>query len=296
MLIIRWKGGVGSYTKNTVKELRKAGHKVKVISREDDLKIFSFYKSILTIRNLVKKLIEKKNFDIICVNDWSLALPLLFPYPLYKEKLFCTFHGIHLTFPSSFFQRIVAFILKERVISVGPTLKKRFNKSIMNYEGADMIKFKPIKRKKKIKTIGFVLKGTEQINLDDISSVAKTLNYPLVIAKEIPFEKMNSFYNKCSIFMSIPPETAGFNLVWTEAMAAGVPIVIGNKEGIGSKLPITKVEKFGWDKTKTKEEKIKILIKTIKKAKKRNYRMWLIKNNFTWKRHANNLVKIWEKK
>lgn len=91
---------------------------------------------------------------------------------------------------------------------------------------------------------------------------------PLIASNfSIPFDKMNKdFYNKCKIFISLPPKTAGFNVCWIEAMAAGVPIIIGNDEGIGCKLHFTKI----------KEKKDLLNLKNIKE---KDYYSWLIKAN-----------------
>ena len=72
--LIRRKGGVGNSNNELSKELRKKGYQVDVLSREDDLKIFTFKGSIFPIRKEIRKLMKKNNYDIIYTQDYSLAL------------------------------------------------------------------------------------------------------------------------------------------------------------------------------------------------------------------------------
>ena len=96
---------------------------------------------------------------------------------------------------------------------------------------------------------------------------------------------MNENYNKCKAFINLP-RTAGFNLSWLEAMAAGIPIVIGNWKGAGTFLPI--------DKLSNKENKVKKAIEIIQAQKKTDYRNWLIKNKFSWNDKSKELIKFLE--
>lgn len=293
VLIKKWKGGVGSYVRSIKPLLEKKGFYVKVISREDDLKIFSLWKSIFPIRTLVKRLMKKEKFDIIYTQDWSMAFPLLFPFPIFKNKHFCCFHGNERRILSRILQEITGKIIEKKLFVVGPTIKKRFKKAVLNYEASDLSLFKPIHSKREF--LGFVEKETEILSSKDIKIICKKINMKSLIAGNIPWKKMNKFYNKLRIFISLPPKEAGFNLVWLEAMASGVPIIVGNNEGVGKELPITKVEDFGWNKAKTKKEKVELLIKTIKNAKPKNYRRWLEKNKkkFSWEEHVRRLVRRW---
>ena len=90
ILLKTWPGGVGGGVKNIIEEFRKLDHNVEVIAREEDLKIHSFLKSILKIRKIIRESVE--NYDIIFTQDWSLAFPLIFPFPIYRKKHFCMFH------------------------------------------------------------------------------------------------------------------------------------------------------------------------------------------------------------
>jgi hypothetical protein len=122
-------------------------------------------------------------------------------------------------------------------------------------------------------------KRTEKNTEEQVKRLAKALKMPLLVATKIPFNRMNEYYNKCKIFVSLPPVDAGFNLCWFEAMAAEVPMVIGNNEGAGIKLPIKKVEKIG------EIEKIKF------KSDGKFYRKWL-KGKYTWKNQAKRLIEV----
>ena len=241
ILIKKWLGGVGVVVKNVRNELEKKGHKVTIISREEDMKIYSLRQSIFPIRRKVKQLMKKERYNIIYTQDWSMALPLFFPFSAYRKKHFCCFHGNQIG-KTRALQTIVGKILGKKLIVVGDGLKKRFPKSNLIYNGVDLDKFKSLKKRRD--SLGWINKGTEILTKGEIISLAKKLKLKPLIAENfsIPSDKMNEeFYNKLKIFVSLPPVTAGFNLCWIEAMASGVPVIIGNNEGIGNKIQIDKV-------------------------------------------------------
>ncbi len=274
----KWPGGVGVVVKSVKRELEKRGHEVVCISREEDLRCFSSIRNLLWLRKNYEKIIKKERPDIIYTQDWSMALPLLFPFSIYKKKHFCCFHGNQLG-KSRILQKIVGRILGKKLIVVGDSLKKRFPLSSLVYNGVDLKKFKPLKKKRNY--LGWIKKDTEIYNQEEIQRLSEELGIPLLIAEKIPFEKMNIFYNKCKIFISLPPSSAGFNLCWLEALAAGVPLVIGNDEGIGYKIPIEKV---------TGKKEIKAL---IKKKNNKNSREWVEKESFTWEKNVRRLLRLW---
>jgi len=286
---------VGSYVRNIEPTLEREGHYVKVISREEDLKIFSLWKSVLPIRKLVKRLIKKEECEVIYTQDWSLAFPLLFPRPIFRRKHFCCFHGFTPTKFGWLLQKIVGKLMKDNLFVINKNFNEHFPKAIVNYEGVNLRLFKPLKIKRD--KIGLANWPTEEYNYEIIEEACKKINEKLLIANNIQYSEMNRFYNKLKVLISLPPSYTGFGLVWLEAMAAGVPIIIGNNAGIGSELPITKVEDFGWSEIKTKEEKINVLIKALKGAKPKDYRKWLEKNKekFSWKEHVKSLIKSWMK-
>jgi hypothetical protein len=50
IVLLRLKGGVGRANGEIASELRKMGHEVDILSREDDLKMFSLGKSVFPMR------------------------------------------------------------------------------------------------------------------------------------------------------------------------------------------------------------------------------------------------------
>lgn len=272
ILIQRWEGGVGRYVSEIKKELEKRKNKVKVISREDDLKETSFLKSILKLRKISKS----EKYDLIYSQDWNTTLPLLG-----MKNHYACFHGTHPKGVSKIIQKITGILMGKRLIVVGNTLKKMFPKSNLNYEGVNTNLFKPLKIKKIKNSVGFVNWKTEQYNYPEIKKAVGKEGKRLLIAGNVPKEKMPEFYNKIEMFISLPPSYAGFNLSWLEAMACRVPKIIGNKYGVGAELLITHVEDFG------------SIEEAIKNAKRRNYRTESMK--FSWKTHVNKLLDIFEK-
>ena len=139
--------------------------------------------------------------------------------------------------------------------------------------------FKPLNKKRD--ALGWIgwSKKVELVNEHQMKDLANELGLRLVVAKTVPFSKMNEFYNQCVAFVSLPPSYAGFNLCWLEAMAAGVPFVYGNNFGVGECLSsIKKIDSLNDVKT--------LPLKTI------DHRKWLLKNDFTWERHVLNLLRI----
>lgn len=277
IILSRWKGGVGVHVENISRELKKMGHEVYILAREDDLHLSSFLKSVIPMRRKIINLMKYNKYDIIYTQDWSIALSLIFPYPLFKNKHFCMFHGNQFGL-GRVLQNIIGNIMGGNVFVIGDSLKERFKKSNLNYAGVDFDYFKNLGLKREY--LGWIeKKGTEIIEEKDINRLAEKLNLKILIARNfsIPANKMNSeFYNKCKAFISIPPKKAGFNMCWLEAMAAGVPIIIGNEEGIGCRLPISRIYDKHFEA-------------------KKNYKQWLIDNEFTWKNHVKNLLRVFNR-
>ena len=279
----KWKGGVGVVVNSIKKELENRGHKVICISREEDLKIYSSLKNLNKLRKNYIEIIKKENPNIIYTQDWSMAFPLIFPLPIYKKKHFACFHGNQLG-KTKIIQTIIGTLMKKKLIVVGDSLKKRFPNSNLIYNGVDLKMFKPLERKKNY--LGWIKKDTEILTKKEILDISRKLKLKALILEnfKIPFNKMNEeFYNKCEAFISLPPKTAGFNLCWIEAMAAGVPKIIGNNEGIGRKLSI--------DKFKSEKD----LLKNTNKIHKKDYRKMIEKSELTWGSHVNKLLKLWQK-
>ena len=220
--MIRWKGGVGRVIDGVREELESLGHEVKVISREDDLKLYSTIKSFFKII----KTIRKENYDILYTKDWSCALPLL----TFKNH-YCCFHGIEQSGMSKMLQRYVGLKIGNKLFVVGDKLNKVFNKSTIAYNGYNPEEFYDLKVKRN--KCGWIDKGAEMVDKDYIKLYAKNHNLLPTIAKNISPKKMNEWYNSLNTFISYPSKDAGFNLCWLEAKASGVPNVLGNENGIG---------------------------------------------------------------
>ena len=280
ILLKKWSGGVGGGIKNISKEFKTLGYEVKIISREEDLKCFSFIKSFKITRKVLDKV--AKDYDIIYTQDWSLAFPLIFPSVKYRSKHYCVFHGNQVG-SGRIFQNIVGMIMGKKLLVMAPSLKKRFKNSTINYCGVSDKQFKPLRKKRKY--IGWIDKDSECIRINSVKEIAKRLGLPFIVAKEIPYEKMNSFYNKCLVFISLPPASAGFQAAWLEAMMAGVPKVIGNINGSGELQPFDKVP-LG------KENDTVLITNIIRQAKRKDYINWVKENEFSWKRHVKKLIEI----
>ena len=279
----KWPGGVGVIIKSIKEELEKRGHKVICISREEDLKLFSSIKNLFWLRKKYTELIKKENPDIIYTQDWSMAFPLLFPFRIFKKKHFCCFHGIQ-PGKGSVIQKIIGNLIGRKLIVVGDSLKKKFPKSVLIYNGIDLEKFKPNKKIKKIKnSVGFVNWKTKEYHYKEIKKAAKSVSKKLIVAENIPYKQMPKFYQKLECFISLPPKCTGFNMSWIEAMACGVPKIIGNNAGIGSKLNINKVENFT------------SIIDAIKNCENKKFDLNKIKEMFITSGSVNKMLKIWEK-
>lgn len=290
IILLRLRGGVGRANKEIAEVLRKKGHKVDILSREDDLKKYSLIKGIFPVRNRIKRLMKEKNYDIIYTQDYSVAPSLLFPYPLFWKKHFSCFCGVKpgnhprlIQWHHKFIHRLTGKIMGKKLVVIGDELKKIFPKATLIYRGVNLKKFKPLRKKRSF--LGWIFTDNETISLQEIKKIGDRVNLKLLVAKDIPEDKMNDFYNKCKVFVNLP-RTAGFNLAWLEAMAAGVPIIVGNYEGAGTFLPINKVSN-----NQNREEK---MISMIKNPKNMNYRKWLMDNGFIWKNKARDLSILFE--
>ena len=127
----------------------------------------------------------------------------------------------------------------KRLIVVGPTLKKRFPNSNLIYNGASKKDF--YDKKKKREYIGYYFSNK---NMDDsgplakktidmVDKLRKKFKLRTSLAKNIPTNKMNDWYNSLQFFICLPPKQTGFILSWLEAKLSGVPNIIGNEYGVG---------------------------------------------------------------
>ena len=270
-------GGVETLMKNLSKELNKGGQSVDILSRQDDLRLNSVLQSVFPLRKKIRELIKEKGYDIIYTQDWNIALPLLFPYPIFRKKHFCFFNATQKG-KTFFIQFIVGNIMGKRLLTGDIRNKKRYKKSTLVATSVNMDEFKPLNKKRIY--LGWTNKPTEVLNKDKINAIGKNLGIPVLIAENVPVGKMNEFYNKCKVYVSLPPKEAGGGVTYMEVMAAGVPRIVGNMYAEGYKFPFDKIEDFG------------NLEEAIKNSKKRDYRKWMKESGITWEKHAGNLIKI----
>jgi len=276
-------GGVGTVVQSLTKWFEKTGDSALEISREEDMKIYSLIKSIFPIRKKIKRIVTEEKIDIIYTQDWSLALPLLFPSHIFKKKHFCVFYGSNPPGMGKFLQNIVGKMIHKNLIVCNDSLKEKFPDSTLIYNRVDHEIFSPSNKIKKIKnSVGFANWATKEYHFKEIEKAVKEAGKKLIIADGIPKEKMPDFFRKLEIFISLPPDYAGFGLVYLEAMSSGIPKIIGSNYGGGEILPITKIENFGSIK------------EAILNAKATNYREWIIKNNFTWENAVKKLKGIFK--
>jgi len=149
--------------------------------------------------------------------------------------------------------------------------------------GVNLDIFKPLSNNKE-----FIIGICQNYNLEKIKKICKKVKIKLKKVLNFPYEKMPYFYSLLKIFISIPPRSTGFNMVWLEAMACEVPYIIGTNAGIGEILPIYKVSNF---------KELEKLLMEIKKGEikpLKNQRKWIIKNKLTWKEHVNKLLIIYQ--
>jgi len=279
MILIRWPWGVGEVVRSISKEFKKLGHEVDVIAREEDLKKYSLISSIFPIRRKINELMKEKKYDIIYTHDWSTTFPLLFPYRIFKKKHFCIFYGNQIGH-TKIFQNLVGKIMRKNLFVVGDLNKKKFPHSTLVRNAVDMEKFKPLKKKRIY--LGWPEKGTEAITREEVLEIGKKLNMPVLIAKNLPSEKMNEFYNQCKVFLSFPPRASAGALSWMEAMSAGVPIIIGNYESESYLFPIEK------------SKNVKDIENIIRNAKEKNNRKWLEEHDFKWENHVHKLIEVFQ--
>jgi len=220
--ILRHEGGVGRVLETLEPELNKLGHQLEVVSREDDLKCFSLKSSIVKMN----KDIKGRDYDVLLTNDWSITLPFL-----HKKNHFALFHGIELVKTSVILQRIVGRIMGSRLMVVGPVIHNIFPKSNLTENGINTKKFFDMNKERKY--FGWVKRNYDEISEADVQHLADARGLKLSIAENIHPDKMNEWYNSLKVFISKPTGVAGFNLCWVEAYRAGVPIILGNNNGIG---------------------------------------------------------------
>jgi len=229
-------GGPGRVITSIKSILEKKGHKVEIILREDDLKIYSLFGSAKPLREAI----SKKDFEILYTQDWSCALPFLF-----MKNHYCCFHGLNPSKTGRILQKIVGKVMGKRLFVVSDFLHKKFPKSTILYNGVDKKQFHDMKKKRKY--FGWIKRDYEEKNEEEIRTMAKNYGLKLSIANKIPQDKMNEWYNSLKVFVSYPKSFSGFNMCWLEAKASGVPNILGNNNGIGIENIHKNFHKFTWE-------------------------------------------------
>lgn len=237
LILIKAKGGGHERVVNSIKPLlKKSGNEVEVISREDDLGIYSFKDSF----GKLKSEISKKNYDILYTQDWSQAFPFMF-----KKNHYCCFHGLNPNKIGRILQKIVGKIMGKRLFVVSDFLHEKFPKSTILYNGVDRNQFYDSKKERKY--FGWIKRDYEEKDEEEIRIMAKEYDLKLSVADKISPEKMNEWYNSLKIFASYPKNYAGFNMCWLEAKASGVLNIFGNENGIGIENIYKNFDKFTWE-------------------------------------------------
>ena len=137
------KDSVGKFAKEIAENLKKKGHSVDLVSRNEDLHLQTLSGSMDGLKGFIIKLDEKENYDIIYTQDWSIALPLIIPTKTLFEKHYCLFHDIEPSgAQSKILQKIIGNMLGEKLIVRNIELKNKFPKSTLSPEGisAEMLK------------------------------------------------------------------------------------------------------------------------------------------------------------
>ena len=277
-VIIRWKGGVGTVIKSLKKELESKGHEVFVISREDDLKIFSFKNSLFKLKKALPE------YDVLISMDWSIAIPLLG-----CKNHYCIFNGLELSSIQQLLQRYVYFRLKDKIMCVGDHMIYYYPKATAIELGVDLDLFKPKKDNLiNSKIIGFLQTKSDIYSFEKIVEAVNNIDGAMLTTtwdSYVPHNEMSSIYNSLDVLVSLPPVNAGFNLVWLEAMACNTK-VIGNNNGVGHKLPIKKLS------YNPSVEDIELAIREQLDIGEPNTRQWIMDNKFTWENTVNKMLKV----
>ena len=111
-----------------------------LLSREEDLGLYSLSSSMDSLKESVKKMDDSKKYDLIYTQDWSIAFPLIIPLKCLFEKHFCFFHNIEKTGKSKIFQKIVGNIMGEKLVVRTKELKEKFPLSSLSENGLNIIK------------------------------------------------------------------------------------------------------------------------------------------------------------
>lgn len=234
----------------------------------------------------IKLLFE--DFDVIHTHlptpwtaDWSAIIAFL-----RRKKLIVTYHNdimgkgfasiIAKIYNKTFLKIVLGvahkiIITQPKYLDYSPYLKRYKDKIVVIPVGVDTERFKPMKIKKKISTIGFLslldefhkykgldylLKAIKQVKkkipdvkllvggkgtlLQEYRKMAKDLNIEknVEFLKFIPDEKLPEFYNKLDVFVlpSTSSEQEGFGIVLLESLACGTPVITTDVVGVSNHI------------------------------------------------------------
>jgi len=274
-------GGVSIHVKEVSRELKKMGFRVDEITRNEDLRLTSFFTSYHRMKLLFKKLSRK--YDVIHCHDWSIAYPAL---KASIKNLVATFHAFPTNPVAKIFEDYCINQLSFRAIVISPRMKRIYNNATLIPNGVNLSIFRKLESIRRVKNLVGL---AQKYNLRKIISVLKKKHFDFVFTdNKLKYEDLGKFYSRIEIFISVPYEAAGFNMVWLEAMACEVPYIIGTKAGIGEMLPIIKISGI---------RELPDLLNRIREGKitpLKDQRKWILMNNLTWKNHAKKLVKLYE--
>lgn len=176
-----------------------------------------------------------KNADmILSVSNFTKA-KLLSQHKIKQNKVTIFYNAI-----DPFFDKPLSFTKSE-------VLKSRYNiksddfvlftltrlSSIEKYKGYDLVINALPGLKKSIPNIKYILAGkADEIESNHIKSLAEELNLngTLTLAGYIKDEELIDHYLTSDIFI-MPSQKEGFGIVFIEALACGLPVIAGNKDG-----------------------------------------------------------------
>jgi len=277
-------GGVHMHVRSVANELRRLGFDVDIITRVEDLGQPHFIQSYQYMKKFFSKLAQE--YDVVHAHDWSIA------YPAVRagiNNLIATFHGFPRHLFAEFFQNAAVSMLGNRAVVVSPKMLLKYACATYIPNGVDVNIFKRINTAKIFSRFSPCYLGIAQkYSRDQVFRIARELCFQTIVAEKIPYDQMPKFYSSLDVFVSVPPSTAGFNLVWLEAMACEVPYIVGTDAGVGEILPIYKVSNFN---------NLRTILAAIREGilpPLKGSRQWILENDFTWKHHARKLIKLYD--
>ncbi len=299
--IVRKKiGGVGVYAEELEKALKRLGVGSAIMERKN-FGFNSFVSSLLSFNKAVEKIIKKLKIDAIIAHDWSIALPLFSLSGMLP--VLCIFHGLEPSPLGRVFQYLTYYLYSSRnsCYVVSKYLQQYFKRAKLLPGGVDLKLFRPTEplplKNLRGPVVGYAQRPTAEYNFQQIAKAVELLGGTLLVAWDpeavpkadhivpvgyLPREKMPSFYSTLEVFVSLPPSTTGFNLVWLEALACNVPTV-GNKFGVGSELPLVHPRS-------SRPEEIAEAILRAREMQGENFRDTILKRGYTWDKTARKVI------